>query len=150
MRRVVRFLGSAPWGVADAAAALTALGLVAWLAFPSSVFLTPVATSVDGSRITFARDIWLSPLPGQWYSEITTTGGHECASGGWRIARYQEPPRVVSYDLGAWAAPCLARGEPYTMIDKRRVIAFNLVPLRPVTVATFVGGSDDLITPGAD
>lgn len=133
------------WNVGDKImAGLTVIFCVttaAWFTLPTNFFIRQVSLEVDGGQVRFVRELPFGRVTAQWQSEITLLDGFECNSGEWRIAQYQPVAgNTVRYDLGDWAAPCLAAGPPFYLTTTRRALLFGVIPLRASVTRTDVEG----------
>lgn len=130
----------------DWLAALMLCLFVVWVCLPSSMFIRTVSMTVDGAAVRFIRETPFGGVRASWVSEITLANGQECNSGSWRQAYYQEQPgNLVTYELGAWAAPCIEAGPPYYMTTTRMVWLFDVIPLRPDRTRVEVLGDDPAV-----
>jgi len=107
--------------------------MLLWIATPSSLFIQPISTKVEGTKVTFVRQLPYGAISARWWSDITLVGdaGLECTSGAPRRAYYQETNgNTVTFHLGAWASDCVDAAAPYYLTTWRQVMVFGLIPLR--------------------
>lgn len=118
----------------DVLSVVLLLAVGTWFLLPSNVFINQLSLKVENGMVHFTRELPFGEVTARWWSEITVPeyGSYECSSGAPRMAFYQEVPGdTVTYNLGAWAQPCLAKGSLYVLSSHRQVMLFGVIPLRP-------------------
>ena len=117
-----------------------------WILFPTDYLIREISYEVRGDRVRFVRETPFGAITARWRSEITLLDrdGLECRSGGWQLARYQHVRgNTITYEIGDWAAKCLADGPPYYVTNTRQALLFGVIPLRASVSITEVQSDDD-------
>ena len=118
------------------------LSLVAlWFGVGTEAFISAPQLKIEGETVYFTRQTPFGDVTARWHSEIVVLdgSGYECTSGDWLIANYQKiKGNAVSYTIGDWALPCLARGADYTITTTRQAILFGVLPLRPMLTVDLI------------
>ncbi|RVV97686.1 hypothetical protein EKE94_09265 [Mesobaculum littorinae] len=87
--------------------------------------------------MTVVRETPFGAVEARWHGVVRVVGreaGRICISPPGAAGTYEPQDNdLVRYEVGAWAVPCLDAGPPITVSYTRRVVAFGILPLRPVT-----------------
>ena len=116
-----------------------ALTASTWLLVGTDLLIRPQAIKYDGKNVTFVRKTPFGDIWANWTTEIRVSETSlECHSPLGRSVYQRIDGDTVSWELGAWADPCLSNGPPLVIVDSWQALIFGVLPLRPTHLVTVV------------
>ena len=116
-----------------------ALTASTWLLVGTDLLIRPQAIKYDGKNVTFVRKTPFGDIWANWTTEIRVSETSlECHSPLGRSVYQRIDGDTVSWELGAWADPCLSNGPPLVIVDSWQALIFGVLPIRPTHLVTVI------------